>query len=164
MTWAMTAVALIAATGAMSYVSGQEQLKATQDAANENYKAQMDQNAVRQEELNKQAANDETERSRLAKIEQGRLRVVSGESGALGNTQDRLLKDSFFQEGSDLATIEANRLSAMKQTNVDANAYRAQNQGIMNKAAASAPTMLGTGLQIASSSASFTAQKNAKVK
>lgn len=160
MTWGFTAVALMAATAAMSYTSGQQQLKATQDAANENYKNQLAANELRQTEINKQAANDETERSRMAQIERGRMRVISGESGAIGGTQDRLLKDSYFQEGSDLATLEANRESSIKQSVVDANSFRAQNQGVMNQAASRAPTLLGTGLQIASNTAAY----NAKVK
>ena len=137
-----------AATAATTYVSGQQTAQATANAASENYNAQLQQNAVRQEEINKQSANDSTERARQAEIERGRMRVVAGESGALGASQDRLINDSLFQEGMDVATIESNRQSSIKQTNVDANSLRAQNQSTANLAYAKAPTLLGTGLQI----------------
>ena len=137
-----------AATAATSYVSGQQTAQATAKAAQENMNAQMEQNSVRQEEINKQSANDATERSKQAEIERGRMRVVAGESGALGTSQDRLINDSLFQEGTDLSTIEANRQSSIKQTNVDANALKAQNQSAANLAYSKAPTLVGTGLQI----------------
>ena len=103
------------------------------------------------EQIGKQSANDMTERARQAQIEQGRLRVITGESGALGFTQDRLLMDSEFQEGTDIATIEANRTAALKQTDLTALSNYNQNVSAVNQARNKAPTLLGTGLQIGGS-------------
>jgi hypothetical protein len=141
-------LATTAASSALSYIGGQQQLKATQQAATDNYTAQMEQNKVRQEEINKQSANDSSERARQAQIERGKMRVITGESGALGVSADRIINDSLFNEGMDISTIESNRESAIKQTNADANSLRAQNQSVINTAASKAPTLLGTGLQI----------------
>ena len=45
--------------------------------------------------------------------------AISGESGALGFSSDRLLADSFMQEGTDLMSIEQNRYNQMKQTDIN---------------------------------------------
>lgn len=146
---AATTSALAAAGGAyMSYQKGQDQIEAASKAAYDNAVIQNQQLQEQRDQISKQSANDMTERARQAQIEQGRLRVITGESGALGFTQDRLLMDSEFQEGTDIATIEANRTSAIKQTNLSALSNYNQNVSSINAAKNKAPTLLGTGLQI----------------
>jgi len=152
LTIAASAAAVAAVGGAASsYIQGQEQLKATQKAAYDNAVLQNQQLQEQREQIGKQSANDMTERARQAQIEQGRLRVITGESGALGFTQDRLLMDSEFQEGTDIATIEANRTAALKQTDLTALSNYNQNVSAVNQARNKAPTLLGTGLQIGGS-------------
>lgn len=149
---AATTSALAAAGGAyMSYQNGQDQIEATSRAAYDNQVLQNQQLQAQRDEIAKQSANDMTERSRQAQIEQGHLRVISGESGALGLTQDKLLQDSSFQQGTDIATIEANRTSAMKQTDLTGLSNYNQNVSAINQAKNRAPTLLGTGLQIGGS-------------
>ena len=147
--------AIVAATAAAgsavaSYSAGQQMVQATQDAANNNYALQMMQINEQDAEVNKQAANDMNERAKAAQIEQGKLRVIAGESGALGITQDLLLQDSEFQEGTDIATIQANKTSALKQSDVNKLAAYSESQNAVNMAKNKAPTLVGTGLQIAS--------------
>lgn len=157
MTWATTAayiaIAVAAAGAAASYDSGQRQLYATTKAAHDNQEIQNKQLEEQRQQIAKQAANDETERMRASQQETSKLRVISGESGALGITSDRLLQDSKFQEGSDIATIEANKVSALKQTDLTGLSNYNQNTSTVNQAANRAPTLLGTGLQIAGSAA-----------
>ena len=157
MTWATTAayvaVAVAAASAAVSYDSGQRQMYATQKAAYDNQTLQNKQLDEQRAQIAKQAANDETERYRAAQIEEGKLRVITGESGALGLSADNLLADSKFQLGSDIATIEANKISSMKQTDMTGMSNYLQNTSTVNQAATRAPTLLGTGLQIAGSTA-----------
>lgn len=149
MTWAITAAAAIAAaTAAVSYDQGQRQLYATTKAAYDNQVAQNQQIEAQRAEIAKQAANDETERMRAAQIEEGKLRVITGESGALGLSTENLLEDSKFQEGSDISTIESNKISSMKQTDLSAYSNYVNNTSQVNQAASRAPTLLGTGLQI----------------
>ena len=59
--------------------------------------------------------------------------------------------DSEFQEGTDIATIEANRTAALKQTDLTALSNYNQNVSAVNQARNKAPTLLGTGLQIGGS-------------
>ena len=152
MTWAATAaaiaVAAAAATSIAQYDQGQRQLYASSKAAYDNQVIQNRQLEEQRQQIAKQAANDETERRRAAQIEQGKIRAITGESGALGLTSDRLLQDSEFQLGSDIATIEANKVSALKQTDNTGLSNYAQNMSTVNQAINRAPTMLGTGLQI----------------
>lgn len=152
MTWAVTAAAIAAVaavgTAAVSYDQGQRQLYASTKAA---YDAQVQQNQQIEEQraqIAKAAANDETERMKAAQLEEGKLRVITGESGALGITTEKLLQDSKFQLGTDVSTIEANKISSMKQTDLNALANYNQNVSQVNQAANRAPTLLGTGLQI----------------
>lgn len=149
MTWAITAAAvMVAATAAVSYDSGQRQLYATQKAAYDNQVAQNNQLEEQRLQIAKAAANDETERQRAAQVESAKLRVITGESGALGLTADKLLKDSQFQLGSDMATIESNKISSLKQTDLTGYSNYVNNTSTANQAASRAPTLLGTGLQI----------------
>lgn len=148
MTWAITAAAVVVASAAVTYDQGQRQLYATQKAAYDNQVAQNQQLEEQRKEIAKQAANDETERQRAAQVESAKLRVITGESGALGLTTDKLLQDSQFQLGSDMATIEANKVSSLKQTDLTGFANYVNNSSTANQAATRAPTLLGTGLQI----------------
>ena len=146
---AAIAAASASAIGAgASYVQGQQTASATASAAARNQELQNQQIKEQQVQLMNKATNDETERMRAAQMEQGKLRVISGESGALGLTQDKLLQDSNFQEGSDIATIEANKNTELKQTSINSLANYNQNTSAVNSAYNKAPTLLGTGLQI----------------
>lgn len=147
--------AIVAATAAAgsavaSYSAGQQMVQATQDAANNNYAMQMLQLEEQSNEIEKQAANEMNERAKAAQIEQAKLRVISGESGALGISQDLLLVDSEFQEGTDIATINANKVSALKQNDISKLSAYTESRNAVNMAKNKAPTLVGTGLQIAS--------------
>lgn len=151
----LTIAAIIAATASAgsavaSYSSGQAMIQATQDAANNDLALQLFQMNSQDTEVEKQAANDMNERSKAAQIEQGKLRVIAGESGTLGITSDLLLLDSEFQEGTDIATINANKVSALKQSDMNKLSAYSNAQNTVNLARNKAPTLVGTGLQIAS--------------
>lgn len=151
----LTIAAIIAATASAgsavaSYSSGQAMIQATQDAANNDLALQLFQMNTQDHEVEKQAANDMNERSKAAQVEQGKLRVIAGESGALGITQDLLQQDSAFQEGTDIATIQANKVSALKQSDTNKLSAYSNSQNTVNMAKNKAPTLVGTGLQIAS--------------
>lgn len=148
LTIAIAAAAMSAAGTAANYVQGQQNAASTAAAAARNQELQNEQIREQQRQLMNKSANDETERTRAAQQEQAKLRVITGESGALGLTQDRLLTDSAFQQGSDIATIQANRDTELRQTTVNSLANYNQNTSAVNSAYNKAPTLLGTGLQI----------------
>lgn len=147
-TIAAVTLAVSAAAAGASYYQGQQNIQATGEAAARNAQIQNQALEEQRTQIGNQAANDITERARAAQIEQGKLRVIAGESGALGLTQDRLLQDSAFQAGTDIATIQSNRDSSLRQTDLTGLANYNQNTSIVNQAKNKAPTLLGTGLQI----------------
>lgn len=147
---AIAAAAASAGSAVASYSSGQAMIQATQDAANNDLALQLFQMNTQDQEVEKQAANDMNERAKAAQIEQGKLRVIAGESGALGISSDLLLMDSEFQEGTDIATIQANKVSALKQSDTNKLSAYSNAQNTVNLAKNKAPTLVGTGLQIAS--------------
>ena len=145
----MTALAV---TGAVtSFAGGQAQASATSDAAQANLEAQYAQTAEKQKQINEQSALEASERQRQGLIDRAESMAISGESGALGFSSDRLLADSFMQEGTDLMSIEQNRSNQMKQTDINNQSYRASAQSTANSAYNNAPGYIDTGLQIAGS-------------
>jgi hypothetical protein len=122
------------------------QLVADQDLA-ENTKALAEQRG----QIKAKAADEMSERARVALIERGRLRAIAGDSGVTGNSQQRVEDESRFLEGQDLSAIEMNRENALKQNtrNVTAAQLDAQRQ----KLGVAAPSLLGAGLQIAGAAA-----------
>lgn len=145
----MTALAV---TGAVtSFAGGQAAASATSDAAQANLEAQYAQTAEKQKQINEQSALEASERQRQGLIDRAESMAVAGESGALGFSSDRLLADSFMQQGTDLMSIEQNRSNQMKQTDINNQSYRASAQSTANTAYSNAPGLIDTGLQIGGS-------------
>lgn len=142
----MTALAV---GGAMSsYMGGQSAANATSDAAEANLKAQYAQTAEKQKQINESSAVESAERYKQGLIDRAEARAIAGESGALGFNSDRLMADSFMQQGTDLQSIEKNRQNQIKQENINNQSYQAQAQSSVNKAYNDAPGLIETGLQI----------------
>ena len=158
----MTALAV---TGAVtSFAGGQAQASATSDAAQANLEAQYAQTAEKQKQINEQTALEASERQRQGLIDRAESMAISGESGALGFSSDRLLADSFMQQGTDLMSIEQNRSNQMKQTDINNQSYRASAQSTANTAYSKAPGLIETGLQIGGSVAKYNKEVNDKSK
>jgi hypothetical protein len=85
-------------------------------------------------------------RARAALLERGRLTAIAADSGVTGNSQDRVLRESRFNEGYDITTIETNRTSQQAQIE------RARRSGDLTYArqlaAARGPSPLGAMLSI----------------
>ena len=158
----MTALAVGGAVA--SFAGGQSQASATSDAAKANLEAQYAQTAEKQKQINEQTALEASERQRQGLIDRAESMAIAGESGALGFSSDRLLADSFMQEGTDLMSIEQNRSNQMKQTDIDNQSSRATAQSQANAAYNKAPGLIGTGLQIGGSIAKYDKEVNDKSK
>ena len=155
----------LAIAGALtSYAGGQAQASATSDAAQANLEAQYAQTAEKQKQINEQSALEASERQRQGLIDRAESMAISGESGALGFSSDRLMADSFMQEGTDLMSIEQNRSNQMKQTDINNQSYRASAQSTANTAYSNAPGLIDTGLQIGGSIAKYNKEVNDKSK
>jgi hypothetical protein len=145
-TTAMLAISAISA-GA-SYVSGTQSAEQQAAASNNATALAYEQNNVRQQQINEQSALDKSERIKQGQLERAKLATIAGESGALGLSSDRLLADSFMQEGTDIASLEKNRLNNQTQTTYSNRQAQANGQSANNQAGANAPSLLQTGLQI----------------
>lgn len=137
------------ASGVMSFMGGQAQAKAAAKAQRANLEAQYQQTAEKQKQINEKAALESNERMRQGMIDRGEARTISGESGALGISSNRLISDSFMQQGMDLMSIEKNRSNQIKQTDWENKSAYSSAQGATNTAYSKAPSVLDTGLQIA---------------
>ena len=146
----------LAIAGAVSsFVGGQSQASATSDAAKANLESQYAQTAEKQKQINEQSALEANERQRQGLIDRAESKAIAGESGALGFSSDRLMADSFMQEGTDLMSIEQNRSNQMKQTDLNNESSRATAQSQANAAYNNAPGLIGTGLQIGGTIAKY---------
>lgn len=143
----VASLAIGTASAGMSFMQQSQQASARDKAIKANYSQQMDTFKVQQAQVNKQATDEMSARARENQIEAARLRVVNGESGLFGNTNDRILGESYFNLGSDVASIESNRAAQQKQLTQEAKSIRAGTQSQMSQV--TRPSLIGTGLQIA---------------
>lgn len=137
---------------AMSAVQYMGQQSAAESQAQAAYDAQVQYNEQlkdRYKEQNQQTALQETERIKQGMIERAKIATISGESGALGLSSERLIGDSFMQQGTDLASIEQNRLNAQKQNFRDGKTAQTRSNSAYNEAQNKMPFLIGTGLTIA---------------
>lgn len=148
-------LALSIASAGMQYVSGQQQAAATAESMKQQTELMYQQAAEKEKQINQQAANSEAERQKQGMIERAQMKTTAGESGALGFSADRLLKDSFMQQGTDLMSLEANRANQIKQTELEKRGAQAKGQANAQDAYNKAPTIMGTGLQIAGDVAKY---------
>lgn len=154
-------LALSIASAGMQYIGGQQAAENQAKAIAEQTAVMQQQANEKEKQINAQAANTEAERQKQGMIERAQMKTTAGESGALGFSSDRLLKDSFMQEGTDLMSLEANRQNQIKQTELEKLGYNAKGNTATAEAYAKAPTLVGTGLQIGGDIAKYnTAIKN----
>ncbi|KQW36758.1 hypothetical protein ASC76_19165 [Rhizobacter sp. Root404] len=140
-------LALTAATTAYSAYAQNQNAQHQADAISNNYKAQLGQQAVAQKQMADQAAQQESQVAREATQERAKLTTTAGEMGMTGGVLDRLNSELSFRESDALQTIATNRGNALLQSGLEGQAMRARAVGQINSL--SAPTWLGTGLQLA---------------
>ena len=148
-------LALSIASAGMQYVSGQQAAANQADAIRAQTEASYKQMAEKEKQINQQYANSEAERQKQGMIERAQVKNTAGESGALGFTSDRLLKDSFMQQGTDLMSMEANRQNAIKQAELEKAGFAAKGSAATAEAYSRAPSLIGTGLQIAGDAVAY---------
>jgi len=136
------------AQGVSSFVGGQQQADSQSDAAIANYEAFQEQTRVKQEQINEEYRNKDFERRKEGQRARAEAMTAAGESGALGFTADRMIADTFMQQGFDLVAMENNRNNAIKQTNQENNSAHARTQSSVNTAYSDAPGFIETGLQV----------------
>ena len=139
---------LTIAQGVSSFVGGQQQASAQSDAAIDNYNAFQEQTKIKQTQINEQYANKDFERRKEGQRARAEAMTAAGESGALGFTADRMIADTFMQQGFDLVAMQNNRNNEIKQTNAENKSAHANTQSKVNSAYSDAPGFIDTGLQV----------------
>lgn len=142
-------LAIGVASSGFSFMQQSSEASAARKDENANSLLQLQSFKLRTEEENKRSVDEKSTRAIQAQIERGRLRVTTGESGLAGNSNDKILEESLFNEGFDIASIEANRQSKNKQALLERKGLIASSQRRLNNI--KKPSLIGAGLQIAGS-------------
>lgn len=158
-----TLLAISAGISALSATAGHmaqsRQAKAEEQAATESYNSDQAQLAERYNQQNQELNQQQTERTRAAMVERGRLNAAYGEGGVVGGSLDRIMNQNEFNLGQDLATMNANRDNLTRQTRMDGTGLRANAQSRMNQI--KRPSFIDTGLKIAGAAVDYKTGKNA---
>lgn len=152
-----TMLVLSVAQSALGYIQQSQSAKAQTRALTEENDRQMEATQLQYDQNNKQALDKMSARGREAAIEAARLRVIAGESGIAGGSNDRVLNESAFNYGSDIASIESNRKATNAQLYEEAKSGRARTVSKIN--AIDRPSLIGTGLQIAGAGVQYDSAK-----
>lgn len=143
----ITTLAISAVSSVAAYSGQRQQARAQEAGIRANYRERDAAMQAQQFEQNQQATQQMSQRAVEALRQRGRLAAALADSGLGGSSQSRLFGDIDMQEATDLATLEANRASAIAQ----GERQRRANTSGTNAELASIrqPSLLGTGLQIA---------------
>jgi len=141
---------ITAGISAMQYIGGKANAENQYEATAKQTELGYEQNAVKQEQVNDKYALEQSERIKQGMLERAKIATISGESGALGLSADRLVSDSFMQEGTDRSSLEKSRQNEIAQTLMDGRMYQARGESSNAQTASREPTLIGTGLQIGS--------------
>jgi len=141
------------ATTLLGLADTAQQASAAQDAINADAANQAKAIEEQQAQISKNATDEMQARAQQGAIERGRLRAIQAESGLIGNTQDRIVGESYFNESTDIASIEANRKNEITQSNRQLQGVTTSTQSRLN--AIKQPSYLGAGLQIGTAVAGY---------
>ena len=109
----MISAAISVASGAASYAGQQQQAKAARQAAERAYRLDREAAIARQYEESASTAQKLLDNQRASMRAASTATVSAGESGAYGNSVNRLLQSIGMQEG----TIETRELTTLANTN-----------------------------------------------
>lgn len=133
---------------AVQYIGGQQAAEGQYKAAKEAAAIENQALTERQRQVNDASALEQSEVVKQGMVERAKIATIAGEAGAMGLSSDRLLGDSFMQQGLDISSMETNRQNEVKNLSSKQQTNQAKGQALTNQAYAQAPTLIGTGLQI----------------
>jgi hypothetical protein len=119
------------------------------NAALQNYQFELQSLFDTSKEVNVKAGEEMSERAREAMFQRGRLAVIGAESGIEGNTADRLMRQTYFDQGYDTTMIDVDRQRAQKQIEREKEAAAIRRDTTI--AGIQFPSSFGLMLQIAGS-------------
>ncbi|MFM0347668.1 virion core protein, T7 gp14 family [Paraburkholderia sp. RL17-347-BIC-D] len=142
-------MAISAASAAASAVEAKNMADRQSEAAQKAYDSDVMQTKNEMAQETQQASSQMSERARQAMVETGHLQALANESGTNGGgSNDRVTNEANFNAGQDMATMEANASSAQRQLVNQLNG--SYSQAVSRDASIQQPSLIGTGLQIAS--------------
>lgn len=125
---------------------------ATADAQNQAAQAQYTDNMAalqeQQQQINQSATDQQSVRAIEAMKERGRLNATSGEMGVTGNSVDKALQESLFNEGTDISMIESNRKNGVVQNTRSMSGAGVQLAGNINQANSGRISGLATAIDV----------------
>lgn len=140
--------ALSALKTVTDYQASNDAADAQAEAAQRQYADNMAALEEQQNQINQQAADQQSARALEAMKERGRLNATAGEMGVSGNSVDKALQESLFNEGTDISMIEANRRNGIVQNTRSMSSAGVQLAGNINQANAGRGTLISAGLGI----------------
>jgi len=146
-TMTLASVAITGASSIMQYEGERRAANQQADAIRQNQSFNDAALQAQQVEVDQQSSQQMSERSRQAMIERGKLIAAFSSSGLGGNSQGVAVNETSFLEGTDIASIEANRAS--RQVQIQRERGSQYRQAKNNLASIKVPNPLAVGLQIA---------------
>lgn len=143
---AMTALSVVKTVA--DYQASNDAADAQSQAARQQYESNMAALQEQQKQINQDAADKQSIRALEAMKERGRLNATAGEMGVTGNSVEKALQESLFNEGTDISTIEANRKNSVTQNTRNMSAAGVQLASNINQAEAGRTSLLAAGLGI----------------
>ena len=156
-------LALAIGSAVMGFVGQNSQAQAQMDAAGRQQQLMNQQISEQQAQIQDQASLESTERNKQGMIERAQMATIAGESGALGISSDRLLADSFMQEGQDMSSLERNKQNALKQTQWQGRQAQEDARSSISVAKGNAGNLVQTGLQIGTAVEGYRLRNKPKV-
>jgi hypothetical protein len=140
-------LAISAVAAAASYAGQKQQAKATEAAAQDAFMANQSAVDVQQLQSNERASQEVSASARQAMIQRGRLQAIAAETGAGGNSMDRIMGEVNFATATDMATIERNRSMREAQGQLQKRGMQASAQSAINTS--NRPSELGLAASLA---------------
>jgi len=154
---AMSLAVTVAAAGAQVV---QDTIKENQQqkAEDRNFLAQSKAKILADEERNRGMVEKKNRTALAAMKAQAELKVAGSESGLTGYSFDLLDQESMFNEGTDIASIEANRQSQNKQAKLESEKLSIDSKN--RRSSIKAPNYIGAGLSIAGAGIDYGTTRN----
>lgn len=142
--------ALTIGGSAMKYMQGKKAVSEAISSENASFANSQAALAAQRAQANESANEQMGQRALQAKVDLARLRAANAESGLSGVTSDRLANEVSGNAGRDAAIMQINKVAMNDQFAREAAAQVAAHNSRLNQIKSNAPSMFGTGLEIAS--------------
>jgi len=153
MSWAITAMVVMATTTAVQIDQGNKAAEDTQAAAVARQNLMNQQRAQEMEEVQAEAGLEATNEARESLRQQASIRAAAAESGVAGISPLRELANVYMQEAIDVGTIISKEEAQLRTIGMQSQQTYLETQSSINQAESQKSTGLNAALQIAASGA-----------